>query len=142
MPTSMHSSFRAILDKGTLDAIASGGSSAGQDDTEASTAAAIAYLQNMWALLVTGGMFIIITTMPPAIFNMLGQQIMDLPPAARAAGPTSCVSTSHYEVRPLKTDVGGDVFYYVLTKSAASSSSASALGEKQCDTHTDLTSYR
>lgn len=124
----MHSSCRAIIDKGTLDAIASGDGSDSLETTEGSSLAAVAYLKNMWALLVTGGSIIIISTMPPSIFNLLGECIMDIPTAARLAGPTSCVSTSIYEVKPLKTDEGGDVYYYVLTKTTASASSGSLTG--------------
>ena len=122
MPSSLHGTCRAVLDKGTLDAIASGGGgNDGDNDSSGSEAAAVAYMTNMWALLVENGIFVIISTMPPSIFNLLAQHVVEVPAIATAqlsssSSRSSAAAEHRYAVRPLKTDAGGDVYYYVLTK--------------------------
>lgn len=82
---------RAVIDKGTLDAIASGGESD----------SAIRYLNEMWRILNPNGRFLIVSTMPPHLFDLLA---------------VSIVSSHDYSVKSLKTPEGGDVFYYSLER--------------------------
>jgi SAM-dependent methyltransferase len=91
---------RAVVDKGTLDAIASGGD--GSDHSFPDPAGlATRYLQELWRVLGPGGRFLIVSTMPPHLFDLLAVAI---------------VSSQSYSATPLKTPEGGQVFFYSLQK--------------------------
>jgi SAM-dependent methyltransferase len=95
LPPAMKSyTCRAIIDKGTLDAIASGG-------TEPQSGPALRYLREMWRVLAPGGRFLIISTMPPKLFDLLA---------------VSVVRSKDYSSAPLRTPEGGEVFLFSIKK--------------------------
>lgn len=95
LPPAMKSfTCRAIVDKGTLDAIASGGTQSQADH-------ALSYLREMWRVLNVGGRFLIVSTMPPRLFDLLA---------------ISIVRSKEYSSTSLRTSEGGEVFLYSLRK--------------------------
>jgi ubiquinone/menaquinone biosynthesis C-methylase UbiE len=101
LPPAMHDFHcRAVIDKGTLDAIASGGA---ESDSCSPDPARLAtrYLQEMWRILVPGGRFLIVSTMPPHLFDLLAVAI---------------VPSQTYSVTPLSTPEGGQVYFYSLER--------------------------
>ena len=126
MPQTMTSSCSAVVDKGTLDAITSGGvaeeESRGKegsaDVTGVGTSAALAYMHEMWRLLQPHGVFVIISTIPPDLFHLVGSSIVPaLAKEASKKGKQGDVRTGPgYRIHAF-TKEGGNVFYYALFKS-------------------------
>ena len=102
LPKDFSASFDVVLDKGTLDAIASGA----EDDTEAPNRA-MRYIQEVWRALLLEGRLIIITTMPREIIEALAMQYIDV-------HDSDWSTSSKQEV--LKTSGEGTVYYYCITK--------------------------
>jgi SAM-dependent methyltransferase len=101
-------SFDAIVDKGTLDAIASSG--IGDNSSDATR-----YIQEMWRVLSTGGLFVLITTMPP---NVLQSIAIDPLLSCGDSGTRPVNWDAGHVCHQLQTPEGGDVYYYCLRKMA------------------------
>lgn len=70
--------YDIIVDKGTLDAIASSGGGAVEAMNPQSAPAYALYMREMWRLLRIGGLFVVITTMPPSIFQAIAIEVFRL----------------------------------------------------------------
>jgi len=115
-------SYLAVIDKGTLDAIASRGGEGGGGGTASSTLTknqeeqeeqqgardAADYMREMWRVLARGGRFVCITTMPPDVFEALAINSVD-------ASGYVCDWSQARRVK-LNTAEGGEVHYYAITK--------------------------
>jgi hypothetical protein len=115
----MYNTCRAVIDKGTLDAIASGGVKHSSPDSNPA-AQASTYLLQMWHLLRINGLLIIVSTMPPSIFDILLECVIPLTTHSDTDTDTAPRdSPVHpYRLSNLKTKEGGDVFYYAIVKSS------------------------
>lgn len=109
--------FEMVLDKGTLDAISSGGdasTSPGEPSCVPSPDAA-AYMTEMWRILKPKGVFFIITTMPPEIFEPIAISPW------HSKGKIFTNWQRGHSFHKLKTSAGGEVFLYSIQKWTKSS---------------------
>eukprot|EP00981_Chlorochromonas_danica_P009298 scaffold2602_cov177-Ochromonas_danica.AAC.19 len=113
-------SFDLILDKGTLDAIASGGQDGKEDSQklESQSSKVGRYCLEMWRVLRIGGQFVVVTTMSPSIFETL--VVAPIESACIKPGEEEDSHGSDWRsgciIAPLKTEAGGAIFYYSLSK--------------------------
>jgi hypothetical protein len=139
MPEIASSTYDAIIDKGTLDAISTGGASdeAGAQVgfpppvillmrpevlycplhliPQAQGEDAANYMIEIWRVLKTGGTFILISTMPPGVLQPLGIAALGELVNGRSA---VCNWNQGCRVLPLQTPEGGQVYYYAVKKTA------------------------
>ena len=103
--------YAAVIDKGTLDAIASGDTREGSD-CESGAMDAATYMLEMWRIIVIGGKFLVLSTMPPDIFYALAIEPLI------ALGATKCeVCDWDNALRQYVTTAeGGDVYFYAIAK--------------------------
>lgn len=134
MPSDMTATCSAVVDKGTLDAITSGGveeaaATAKKGSDSAGTRDALAYMKEMWRILQSGGVFVIISTMPPHLFHLVGSEIVPaLANESSSNDQQKSVRTGDgYRINSFTTKEGGSVFYYALFKPLASRTSKSYL---------------
>jgi hypothetical protein len=111
-------SYYAIVDKGTLDAIASSASTSTSTSTSPSTELissaaddAAAYVSEMWRILIPSGLFAVITTMPPKIFRSIA---IDPIGGAAVSNWSTCAK------KKIRTNEGGVVYLYMVRKTAPS----------------------
>lgn len=117
----MHGTCSAVIDKGTLDAIMSGGWDSkkeglgGREDVNSVGTPAL-YLKNMWQVLQPKGLFILVTTMPPKVFEEL----------LRLSEVTAIVKDySSCRYQSIANASRGVIHYFCLTKEDSPSSSIS-----------------
>jgi hypothetical protein len=139
MPEIASSTYNAVIDKGTLDAISTGGASdeAGAQVgfpppvkvlvrpdmlfcllnvlPQAQGEDAANYMIEIWRVLKTGGTFILISTMPPDVLQPLGIAALGELVNGRSA---VCNWNQGCRVLPLQTPEGGQVYYYAVKKTA------------------------
>jgi SAM-dependent methyltransferase len=120
MPGHMKCTCSAVVDKGTLDAITSGGVAEGGSggNNAAGTRDALAYMREMWAVLQPGGVLIIVSTMPPHLFHLVGSEVVPslVNEADTADQHHRTRQGSGYRINSFITKEGGNVFYYTLFK--------------------------
>ena len=134
MPSAMKSTCSAVVDKGTLDAITSGGVAEGGENL--GTRNALAYTKEMWRILQPNGVFIIISTMPPHLFHLIGSSI--IPALANESKQEKRTDVTHgdgYRINSFVTKEGGSVYYYSLFKSSVSSNQSSSSKKSQMPTN-------
>jgi hypothetical protein len=139
MPEIASSTYDAVIDKGTLDAISTGGANdkAGtqvcggppvillmRPDVlycplnvipQAQGEDAANYMIEIWRVLKIGGTFILISTMPPNVLQPLGIAALGELVNGRSA---VCNWNQGCRVLPLQTPEGGQVYYYAVKKTA------------------------
>ena len=106
-------SIATVLDKGTLDAIASGSSSSGKgegEDSQTGAVDAMAYILEVWRVLKPGGRFVVLTTMPTDIFFALA-----IEPLQSSATAYLCDWRNSDKIT-LTTGEGGKVYSYAVDK--------------------------
>ena len=116
LKTEESDSYSFIVDKGTLDAIASGGESS----TGAEQHAVCLYMLEVWRLLKPlRGKFLVLSTMPPQVFYTLAIE----PLLVKGSG-TDVQQLCDWDggaKQSLKTAEGGEVFSYSISKMASPS---------------------
>jgi SAM-dependent methyltransferase len=125
MPKEMSSKCSVVVDKGTLDAITSGGvaEGGGGDATSRGTSDALAYMREMWRVLQPNGVFVIISTMPPHLFHLVGSSVVPALSNETAKTRQQDIRTGDgYRINSFTTKAGGSVFYYALFKPTAKTS--------------------
>lgn len=80
------------------------------------------YMIEVWRVLKTGGLFILVSTMPPQVLEALG--IIPLAELRSGRSPV-CDWNNGARVRPLTTTEGGQVYYYAIRKIAPCGKSTS-----------------
>ena len=134
MPAVAAGTYGNVVDKGTLDAIASGGA-ADEDDVPAAAGSgvhssgigsdggggqaaavpgstdALLYMIETWRVLPVGGLFAVVTTMPPAVFRAIA---LDPLPGGAAAS----TDWRDCKKKKIRTNEGGFVYFYPLRKTA------------------------
>eukprot|EP00602_Paraphysomonas_sp_CaronLab_P007951 CAMPEP_0185035482 /NCGR_PEP_ID=MMETSP1103-20130426/26931_1 /TAXON_ID=36769 /ORGANISM="Paraphysomonas bandaiensis, Strain Caron Lab Isolate" /LENGTH=1068 /DNA_ID=CAMNT_0027572581 /DNA_START=27 /DNA_END=3233 /DNA_ORIENTATION=+ len=106
MPASMSRSCMAVIDKGTLDAIAS---ATDPGDSMSGPKSAALYLESTWGVLQEFGVFIIITTMPQSVFEVIAECLFKYAYVPKG-------QSKPYKCRPITTSEGGSVYYFTLIK--------------------------
>ena len=118
MPMVTMGTYGNVIDKGTLDAIASGGAAdhddgkqAKKDDGEVVPGSldAVLYIIEMWRILPIGGLFAVITTMPPAVFRAI---------AIDPLTDNNVTDWKECKKKKIRTNEGGHVYFYPLRKTA------------------------
>lgn len=101
-------SYHLIVDKGTLDAITSGGA----DSPELANNVG-KYIREMWRILSLDGRFMVVTTMPPTFFEQLVT-----PHLQQHGNLLSNWRTGHRSaiLHRGNEQSGGQIFLYSLTK--------------------------
>lgn len=127
MPAEMGDSCCAVIDKGTLDAITSGGVAIKEGEqnrkedgikTGSGTDDAVAYMKEMWRILQPNGVFVVVSTMPPHLFHLVGSSIV--PALANEQESSEPMRQGHgYRIHSFTTEEGGAVYYYSLVKPSA-----------------------
>ena len=120
MPMVSMGTYCNVIDKGTLDAIASGGAATDPDDGKQATKKddsvvvpgsldAVLYIIEMWRILPIGGLFAVITTMPPAVFRAI---------ALDPLTDNNVTDWKECKKKKIRTNEGGHVYFYPLRKTA------------------------
>lgn len=116
-------SYAAVVDKGTLESIASGGGNNSQPGSADSGAVdAAKYMLEMWRILKIGGCFLVLSTMPPDVFYALAVAPLTVESNGTGTGTgvrkvcCCCDWESTATKQSMKTTEGGDVFFFALTK--------------------------
>ena len=123
--------FNCVLDKGTLDAIASGGDDKKDSDVvrscftinmlyniqkwDVQSTDAAKYMSEVWRVLKTKGIFIVITTMPPDIFKSIAIDPINSSHQELSKGSSTDWGCGSKSIQ-LQTKEGGVVYYYCVTK--------------------------
>ncbi len=127
MASESSASYEVVVDKGTLDAIASGGAEdkvcffftatcqhcakQSQTGSDPQLGDASLYMREMWRVLCIGGLFVVVTTMPPDIL-----QTIAIDPIAGGGGSAAVNWGAGHVHHKLQTPEGGDIHYYALKK--------------------------
>lgn len=114
-------SYDIVMDKGTLDAVASANN---ENETLKSLKSVGAYIRETWRVLVLKGKFIIITTMPENIFESIAMSAID---SLSASNWKNCIKEK------LKTEAGGEIYYYCITKTSNLSKTPTSRRMSQTD---------
>ncbi len=116
--------FELILDKGTLDAIASGGTTLKQEvdysapsPSQSNRRDVSRYCLEMWRVLAQGGQWAVVTTMPPHIFEALVITPIEAACLNCVLGDEPvCDWRRGHIATDLRTPAGGTVYYYSIAK--------------------------
>lgn len=104
-------SYDVVIDKGTLDAISSHNEDEPAHDPHSLPSRDAAdYMTEIWRVLRVNGAFLVVTTMPPAIFERF---VID---ALNECAESGHDWTEGHSQHCLTTAEGGTVFYYAIRK--------------------------